>query len=77
MTFKTWKAVGEYLDQGWIVLYEGRVYKRSVTLSQPLGPESILFLNSYGNWDSTFCKSVDQWKEGRELSKVKRYGFQE
>ena len=28
MTFKTWKAVGDYLDQGWIVLYEGRLYKR-------------------------------------------------
>lgn len=76
MTFKTWKAVGDYLDQGWIVLYEGRLYKRQrMLLGGELG--NILFLNSYGNWDSTFCKGVDQWKEGRELSKVKRYGFQE
>lgn len=75
MTFKTWKAVGDYLNQGWIILYEGRAYRQQRLLYGGLG--NILFLNSYGNWDSTFCKSIDQWRDGRELSKVKRYGFQE
>ena len=75
MKFRTWKAVDDYLNQGWIVLYEGRLYKQQRGLDGELG--YILFLNSYGNWDSTFHKSVDQWSEGKELGKVKRYGFQE
>lgn len=76
MTFKTWKSVGDYLNQGWIILYEGRLYRQQRGFFYGDKP-IILFLNSFGNWDSTFTKKIDEWKEGKDLSKVKRYGFQE
>lgn len=73
MSFKSWKAVDRYLGQGWIILYEGRLFRR-----RKFGDygKEILYMTMDGNWEST-GKEFDQWREGKIVEWVKKYGFQE